>query len=106
MKFTELTTYLWLALGLLIFGSAYLIVEGYKVHKIFTESVVGRLVKTLVVVLLIQLYSLGIVTYAFLTFSSKGAVILLPIVFLWMVSLVIAIFAVRGAKQEVFKLTK
>ncbi len=106
MNFTDAATYLWLALGVLLIGSIYLIVEGYKVHKIFAESIVGKLVKALVVVFLIELYSLGVVTYAFLFFYAKGAMVLLPIVGLWIVSLVFAIFAIRSAKNEVTSLTK
>lgn len=106
MHFNELTTYLWLALGLLVIGSVYLIVEGYKVHKLFADSIVGRLVKTLVVVLLIEIYSLGIVTFAFLFFYPKGTVVLIPIVSLWILSLIFAIFSVRSAKQEVTRLIK
>ncbi len=106
MDFSNIVTYLWLALALLILGSIYLIVEGYRVHKLFAESIVGRLVKTLVVVLLIEIYSLGIVCFAFLTLNPKGTVVLLPIVALWIISLVFAIFAVRGAKLEVTKLVK
>lgn len=104
MDFTNLTNYLWLALVVLVVGSLYLIVEGYKVHKLFAESIVGKLVKALVVVFLIELYSLGIVTYAFMFFYPKGVVVLLPIVALWIVSLVFAIFAIRSAKLEVAKL--
>lgn len=104
MIFTEISTYLWIALGVLVAGSVYLIVEGYRVNKIFAESIVGRLVKILVVVLLVQLYSLGIVCYAFLIFSKKGSVVLLPIVLLWIVSLGFAIYGVRSAKSEVTKL--
>ena len=55
MDFTDAATYLWLALGVLLIGSIYLIIEGYKVHKIFAESIVGKLVKALVVVFLIEL---------------------------------------------------
>jgi len=106
MNFGDVSTYLWLALGLLVLGSVYLIIEGYKVHKIFSESIVGRLVKILVVVLLIELYSLGIVCYALLFFSPKGAVVLLPIVILWIISLAFAIVGVRSAKQEVARLMK
>ena len=69
MNFGDLMTYLWLALAVLGFGSVYLIVEGYRVHKLFAESIVGKLVKALVVVFLIELYSLGIVSYAF---TQKG----------------------------------
>jgi hypothetical protein len=104
MDFTSISTYLWISLGVLVLGSIYLIVEGYKVNKIFSDSIVGKLVKALVVVLLIELYSLGIVCYAFLKFYPKGTVVLLPIVLLWIISLVFAIVAVKMAKNQVSKL--
>lgn len=104
MDFSDASNYLWAALILLVIGSVYLILEGYRVHKLFADSIVGKLVKTLVVVLLIELYSLGIVCYAFLFFYPKGAVVLLPIVILWIISLMFAIAAIRSAKREVSKL--
>jgi hypothetical protein len=106
MHFNELVTYLWIALGLLLLGSIYLIVEGYNVHKLFAESIVGRLVKTLVVVLLIEIYSLGIVLFVIFSYYPKGTVVVLPIVVLWLVTLVISIFSVRSAKHEVTQLIK
>lgn len=102
----NLTLYLWIGIGVLIAGSIYLIIEGVKVHRLFAESIVGRLIKTLVVVLLIELYSLGLVSFAFVRFYPKGMIFILPIIFLWMVSLGYAIFAVRFAKHEVNKLTQ
>ncbi len=104
MNFGDLTTYLWLVLAILGIGSIYLIVEGYRVHKLFAESIVGKLIKALVVVFLIELYSLGVVSYAFLFFYPKGAVVLLPIVLLCIVSLIFGVFAVRSAKKEVTSL--
>ena len=104
MDMGDSTSYLWLALGVLVAGSIYLIIEGYKVHKLFAESIVGKLVKALVVVFLIELYSLGVVSYAFIFFYAKGTVVLLPIVLLWIVSLAFAIFAIRSAKKEVTNL--
>lgn len=106
MENPNLGVYLWIALGALVLGSIYLIIQGYKVHKLFAESVVGKLVKALVVVFLIELYSLGIVSFAFFFFYPKGMVVLLPIVLLWIVSLMFAIFAIQSAKQEVAKLIK
>jgi hypothetical protein len=106
MDFTQPATYLWIALVFLALGSIYLIVEGYKVHKLFLESVVGKLVKALVVVLIIELYSLGIAVFAFLVINPKSAGVLLPIVLLWIASLAFAINAVRSAKKEVTKLVK
>jgi hypothetical protein len=104
MNFNDITTYLWLALAVLGVGSIYLIAEGYKVHKLFAESIVGKLVKALVVVFIIELYSLGVVSYAFLFFYAKGAMVILPIVLLWIISLGFAIFAIRSAKREVTNL--
>lgn len=106
MSFSNLSLYLWSALGLLMAGSIYLIVEGVRVHKIFADSIVGRLVKTLVIVFLIELYSLCMVSYAFITFKPQAVIVILPIVILWIVTLVFAIIAIRGAKQEMVGLTK
>lgn len=106
MSFSNLNLYLWSALALLIVGSLYLIVEGVRVHKIFADSIVGRLVKTLVIVFLIELYSLCMVSYAFITFKPQAVIVILPIVILWIVTLVFAIIAIRGAKQEMVGLTK
>ncbi len=104
MDYTNLGVYLWLALLALVVGSIYLIFEGYKVHKLFADSVVGKLVKALVGVFVIELYSLGIVSYAFFLFYPKGITVLLPIVVLWIVSLLFAIFAIRSAKKQVSNL--
>lgn len=102
----NLALYFWVGIVALVVGSIYLIVDGVRVYKIFAESIVGRLVKTLVVVLLIELYSLGLVSFAFVNFYPKGLLFILPIIFLWIVSLLYAIFAIRSAKLEVTKLTK
>lgn len=96
--------FLWITLGILAVGSVYLMVEGYKVHKLFAESVVGKLVKALVLVYLIELYSLAVVSYAFMFFYAQGLPVLIPILLLWIISLIFAIFAIRSAKKEVTSL--
>jgi hypothetical protein len=106
MIFTQPITYLWIAFALLIIGSVYLIIEGYRVHKLFMDSIVGKLIKTLVVILIIELYSLGIAVFAFLVLNPRVISVLFPIVILWIVSLAFAISAVRSAKNEVVKLVK
>lgn len=97
---------LWVALTILGLGSVYLIVLGYKVNHLFADSIVGKLVKALVVVFLIELYSLGIVCFVLIKFSPKAVVVLLPIVLLWILSLGFAIFAIRLAKSDMVKLIK
>ena len=106
MNFSDIYTYLWTALTALLVGSVYLIIEGVKVHRLFADSIVGRLVKTLVIIFLIELYSLGIVGFAFVTFKPQAVIVILPIVLLWIVTLIFAIFAVRSAKLEVTRLVK
>ena len=106
MSAKDLTIYLWLALGALLLGSVYLIVLGYKVNRFFADSIVGKLVKALVAVFLIELYSLGIVCYALIKFYPRGIVVLLPIVLLWIVSLGFAIFAIRSAQESMTRLVQ
>ena len=106
MQASNLGPYLWVALAVLVIGSLYLIAEGYRVHKLFADSVVGRLIKALVVVFLIELYSLGIASFVLFYFYPKGLVVLLPIFILWIISLGFAIYAVRSAKNQVTGLMK
>jgi len=98
------TIFLWVGLGLLVAGSLYLIYEGYMVHRLFANSIVGRLVKTLVIVLVVELYSLGVASFAFISFVPNGVFVLLPVVFLWICSLAYAVYAVRLAHKEVSQL--
>jgi hypothetical protein len=106
MEYKYLSNILWVALTILGLGSVYLIVLGYKVNHLFADSIVGKLVKALVVVFLIELYSLGIVCFVLIKFSPKAVVVLLPIVLLWILSLGFAIFAIRLAKSDMVKLIK
>lgn len=106
MNGSEYANYLWGAILVLVLGSGYLIYLAYHVHKVFADSIVGKLVKALVVILLITLYSLGVVCYTLLKFYPKGITALLPIVILWIISLGFAIFSVKSAKDQVLNLTK
>ena len=106
MNFKDATTYLWLALVILAVGSVYLIFLGYKVGKFFSDSIVGKLVKALVVVFIIEVYSVSIVCYALIKFSPKAISVLLPVVLLWIVSMGFAIFAIRSAKRDMMSVLK
>lgn len=99
-------TILWVSIAVLGIGSFYLIWEGFKVYRLFSNSIVGKLVKTLVIVLLIELYSLGVASFAFVSFEPTNSYVLLPVVFLWLCSLAYAIYAVRQAHNEVNRLIK
>jgi hypothetical protein len=106
MFIESLYPFLYAGFTILVLGSAYLIVEAMRVHRLFSNSIVGRLVKTLVIVVIIELYSLGVVSYAFINFFSRGVVMLLPIVGLWILCVIYAAYAVRSARTEVGSLVK
>lgn len=97
---------LWIGLGILVVGSGYLIIEGYRVHGLFADSIIGKLVKTLVVVVLVELYSLGVVSFAFIKFFPAGVLVLVPIVGLWILCLIYSIYAIHATRQQVMKLSK
>ncbi len=102
----SLYPFLYAGFAILIVGSIYLIIEAMRVHRLFANSIVGRLVKTLVVVVVIELYSLGVVSYALINFFSRGVAMLLPIVGLWILCVIYAAYAVRSARTEVGALVK
>lgn len=106
VPFEALYPFLYAGFGVLLLGSLYLIVEALKVHRLFADSIIGRLVKTLVIVVVIELYSLGVVSYAFLSFFRRGVFMLLPIVGLWILCVIYSAYAVRGARTEVGSLIK
>ncbi len=101
-----LLPFLYAGFAILLLGSIYLVVEALKVHRLFADSIIGRLVKTLVIVVIIELYSLGVVSYAFFSFFRRGIFMLLPIVGLWILCVIYSAYAVRGARTEVGVLIK
>jgi hypothetical protein len=106
MTIDFLFPFLYAGFLILVLGSAYLIYEAVKVHRLFADSIVGKLVKTLVIVVIIELYSLGVVSWAFLNFFRRGVYMLLPIVGLWILCVIYSAYAVRGARAEVGALLK
>ncbi len=106
MSTQSLLPFLYAGFIILVVGSVYLIIEAAMVQRLFANSIVGRLVKTLVIVVIIELYSLGVVSYAFLNFFQRGVFMLLPIVGLWILCVIYSIYAVRAARKEVGVLIK
>lgn len=100
METAALYPFLYAGFVILVLGSAYLVAEAVQVHRLFAESIIGRLVKTLVVVVLIELWSLGVVTYAFWIFYKQGLYMLLPIVAMWIMCVIYSIYAVKAARGK------
>lgn len=95
---------LWLGLFSLFLGSLYMLWEGAKLEELFTDSILGKLIKVLIVVFLMVLYSLAVLSFAFFTFAPSSLFVLLPIVLLWLLSLMYAIFTMKKTYNEIKKL--
>ncbi|MFH1452556.1 MAG: hypothetical protein ABIH00_01085 [Armatimonadota bacterium] len=89
----------------LIAGSIYIFVRGRGVYKLVKGSLIGNLTKTLVFSVLIEMYSLGIVSTAFMYCEERGVYLVLPVFFIWFISFIATIRVLRTAKTEADKLT-
>lgn len=68
-------------------------------------SLVGKITKALVFTMIVEMYSLGIVTTAYMFENAeKGVMVGLPIFILWFVVFVWSLLTLIKAKQEVSKL--
>lgn len=91
----------------LIAGSIYLFVKGREVYNMVKGSLVGKITKALVFTMLVEMYSLGVVTTAYMFENAeKGVAVGLPIFVIWFVVFVWSIRTLVKAKQEVSKLNQ
>ncbi len=89
----------------LIAGSIYLFVKGRGVYKLVKGSLIGKLTKILVLTILVEMYSLGIVTTA-LMFCDERSIYLGLLVFLvWFVVFIMTLKVLGDARNEVNKMT-
>ncbi|MFA6272915.1 MAG: hypothetical protein WC673_00250 [Candidatus Paceibacterota bacterium] len=98
-----------LAVGwpVLVAGSIYLFIKGREVYNLVKGSLVGKITKALVFTMLVEMYSLGIVTTAYMFENSeKGVMVGLPIFLIWFVVFVWSLRTLIKAKQEVSKLNQ
>ena len=103
MDFNDPTTYLWISLAVLIVGSIYLIIEGYKVTNFLRNPLWANWLRRLWRFFNRIIFTGGC-QLRFCLLLPKRHDSVLPIVLLWIVSLVFAIFAVQSAKREVTSL--
>lgn len=98
-----------LAVGwpVLVAGSIYLFVKGREVYSMVKGSLVGKITKALVFTMLVEMYSLGIVTTAYMFENAeKGVIIGIPIFTLWFIMFVWSLRALIKAREEVSKLNQ
>jgi len=89
----------------LIGGSIYIFARGSGVYKMVKGSLVGNLTKTLVFSVLVEMYSLGIVSTAYMFADERGTYWVIPVFVIWFISFVATIKVLRQAKAEADKLT-
>jgi hypothetical protein len=89
----------------LIAGSIFIFIRGRGVYKMVKGSLVGNLTKTLVFSVLVEMYSLGIVSTAFMFCQEKGVYLVLPVFLVWFISFVATLKVLQQAKKEADKLT-
>jgi len=96
-----------LAVGwpVLIIGSIYLFLKGRHVYALVKGSLVGKVVKILVYTMMIEMYSLGIVSTGFMFCSQKGIYVVLPIFTVWFIMFVITMKVLMNAEREARALT-
>jgi len=74
-----------LAIGwpVLFVFSLYIFLIGKKVYSVIKGSLVGKITKVLIYSMLIEMYSLGIVSTMYLFENAKGVYVVLPVFIVW-----------------------
>ena len=96
-----------LAVGwpVLIVGSIYLFIKGKHVYDLVKGSLVGKVVRILVYTMMIEMYSLGIVSTGFMYCSIKGIYVVLPVFLIWFIMFVMTMKVLMNAEKEARALT-
>lgn len=84
----------------LVGGSIYILMKGQKVYSMVKGSLVGSLVRVLVFSMLIEMYSLGIVSTALMLVDLSYTYVVLPIFMIWFVSFVATIRTLMSWENE------
>ena len=89
----------------LIAGSIYLFVKGRGVYKMVKGSLIGKLTKVLVITILVEMYSLGIVTTVLMMVYSAGVFLGLIVFLVWFIVFIMTLKVLGDARKEVEKMT-
>ena len=96
-----------LAVGwpVLIVGSIYLFLKGRHVYALVKGSLVGKVVKVLVYTMMVEMYSLGVVSTGFMFCSPRGLYIVIPVFIIWFIMFAITMKVLMKAEREARALT-
>ncbi|MFH1781572.1 MAG: hypothetical protein ABH835_03085 [Patescibacteria group bacterium] len=91
----------------LIAGSIVLVVKGRKVYAMVKDSLVGKVTKVLVITMLVEMYSLGVVCTSYLfTNLDRAVFVVLPIFVAWFAVFGIAFITISKVIKDTEKLTQ
>ena len=89
----------------LVFGSVMLFIRGRAVFVLVKGSLVGKITKTLVITMLVSMYSLGIVATFYLFSCDFSVYIVLPVFIAWFITFAMSFVTLKKAKEETEKLS-
>lgn len=91
-----------LAIGwpILIIGSVYLFIKGRAVYTMIKGSLIGKISKALVFSMLIEMYSLGIVSTVYMFCDEKGVYWVVPIFIIWFITFIWSMKVLIHAQKE------
>jgi hypothetical protein len=97
-----------LAVGwpVLIIGSIYLFIKGKHVYALVKGSLVGKVVRILVITTMVEMYSLGVVSTGFMFYSAKGIYVVLPVFAIWFIMFIATMKVLISAEKEARGLTQ
>lgn len=89
----------------LVAGSIYLFVKGRQVYSMVKGSMIGKITKAMVITMLVEMYSLGIVTTAYMYADEKNGVLVgIPIFAIWFVMFIWSMKTLIVARNEIHKM--
>jgi hypothetical protein len=102
---TVRTLILFVGWPVLVAGSVYLFIKGRQVYEMVRGSMIGKIVKTLVITMLVEMYSLGIVTTAYMFENVQdGVMVGVPIFSIWFIMFVWSMKTLISARNEIHEM--
>lgn len=90
----------------LIIGSIFLFVKGRSVYSMVKTALIGKITKTLVFTMLIEMYSLGIVCTAYMLESPNSTYLVFFIFLVWFIVFISSLKVLMRAQDEIKKMTQ
>jgi len=90
----------------LIGGSIFLFIKGRGVYSMVKTALIGKITKTLVFTMLIEMYSLGIVCTAYMMADPSSTYLVFFIFLIWFIVFILSLRVLMQAEAEIKKMTQ